>query len=893
MTDRILHIPFLPDLSMPKYRARYGAQAMERACAAVANVAGLLDASGGEWALLRYLYLPDARHPQERLRLFLRVHVTKGQRREKEVASGQHLLNEFYTSRESSAKEALGGLDVSQGASLFLVQRAEEVLHDPEDDILYYAPMPNPAGLPGVVETMNLDVLLHSLQSPCIIDLAAKPTGMTPEEGLALVMMIKELDRYASAFDPERRDSGRMEDLVRQRDVLASRHRDFYQQYFDALYSGRIYECSIRVFSKDRREGSLLARSLGEALLPGGRAAVSERDSGCAEMRRAMAECEYAVETFAAAGGETCYSERLAKVPQKLQTTLGEQYHRAAALSRLCSLYDMESAKRLLLLPGSDGVYLRTIRIESELRAACPEGDAGASVISFGVEAERPGQVELGLDQIQKHLFIAGVTGSGKTTTILGILLELWEKHRIPFLVLEPAKSEYRLLADSKGDLAKQLRVYSPGNERLSPFRFNPLEVPSGVTVEEHISSLETSFAGAIPMSGGPLPSLISEAIVACYQASGFRLGDSDITGRAWPTMKTLVQAASGIMESRGYMGEVKANLQTAIDVRLKSLCQRSVGRMFSFEHSFPSVDELLKYPTILEMDSLNLDQQNLLALFLLTSIRERLTRKGPSKGLRHVIVLEEAHNLIGVQSAQGRVSEDFADPRGHAARFVVRLLAEIRAFGEGIMVVDQSPAAIAPEVLKNTSVKIVHRTVSEDDRDALAAAMLMDKYAHEELARLEVGTAFVYHERLYRPTLIQCRNATAESSRPDNSALLRSLATKTWFEDGQCARLQVLCHRLNKLESGLADGLADILKMVRGHATLPSAKTVAYKQVRSLGNVVRDKLKGIIADALLDRTIRARVTELEARYTDRIASLFQAAAKQTEESAHEPKKKN
>ena len=890
MTDRILQIPFLPDLSMPKYKARYGTEALTRACGAVADLIGLLDSTDGEWSLLRYLYLPNAHHPQDRLQVFLRIHTAKGQRREGNFAYGQHLLNEFYKSRESSAQEALGGLDVDQG-SLFLVQRAEEVLHDPEDDLLYYAPLPTPARLPAVVESMNLDVLLHSLQAPCIIDLAAKPTGMTSDEGLALVMMIKDLDRHASAFDPERRDSGLMENLVKQRDVLASRHRDFYQQYFDALYSGRIYECAIRVFSRDRREGALVARSLGEALSPGGRAALLERDSRCAEAWKAVAGCEYALETFETAAGETCYSERLARVPNKLQTTLGEQYNRAAELSRLCSLYDTESVKRLLQLPGSDGVYMRTIRIESELRAVRPDTNAIAPSISFGVEAERPGQIEIGLDQMQKHLFIAGVTGSGKTTTILGILSELWEKHQVPFLVLEPAKSEYRLLADGKGDLSKQIRVYSPGNERLSPFRFNPLEVPPGVTVEEHISSLETSFAGAIPMSGGPLPSLISEAIVACYEIAGFRLSDSDIAGKAWPTMKALVQAASRIMESRGYMGEVKANLQTAIDVRLKSLCQRSVGRMFSFDHSFPSVDELLKYPTILEMDSLNLDQQNLLVLFLLTSIRERLTRKGPYNGLRHVIVLEEAHNLIGVQSAQGKVSEDFADPRGHAARFVVRLLAEIRAFGEGIIVVDQSPAAIAPEVLKNTSVKIVHRTVSEDDRDALAAAMLMDKYAHEELARLEVGNAFVYHEQLYRPTLVQCHNTTAEFSRPDDSTIRRHLASRTWFEDGQCARLQTLCRRLSTVESALADSLARLLKLIREQSVTPGGNTAAGKLAIDLSNAARAKLKAIIADALLDKTLRARVKELEDLYTNRIASLFEAASKQIEEYAHEPQK--
>jgi hypothetical protein len=790
---------------------------------------------------------------------------------------------------ESSAKESLGGMDPGAGP-LFVVQREEEIFHEAENDVLYFAPLPFQAGLSGVADSMNLDVLLNSLQEPCIIDIMVKPSELTSDEGQALLLNLRELDRHASAFDPERRDTGLIEDLARQRDLLASRHRDFYQQYFDALYSGRIYEFGIRVSSLDRREGGLVARSIGEALSPGGRACVALRDTHASESKEALVRCEYFVEKFALSSGELCYSERIAHAPEKLQATLEDQFNRAAQLSRLCCLSDAEGMKRMLQLPTSEGVYLRTIRIESEMRAVVHKADRGASRIAFGVEAERPGEMELELDQMQKHIFVAGVTGSGKTTTILSILTQLWEKHRVPFLVLEPVKSEYRVLADGKGDVAKYLRVYSPGNERLSPFRFNPLEVPLGVTVEEHISALETSFAGAIPMSGGPLPSLISEAIVACYESAGFRLGDADVFGKPWPTMQTLVQAAGRIMERRGYVGEVKANLQTAIDVRLKSLCQRSVGRMFSFEHSFPSVDELLKHPTILEMDSLNLDQQNLLVLFLLTSIRERLTRQGPSKELKHIIVLEEAHNLIGVQSSQGRVSEDFADPRGHAARFVVRLLAEIRAFGTGIMVVDQSPAAIAPEVLKNTSVKIVHRTVSEDDRDALAAAMLMDKYGHEELARLEVGDAFVYHERLYRPTRVSCRNATAELSRPYDVTLLKKLIPADWFTDGQVARLAQLTKRLDRLLTMLRCALVGSIKQLH----LKEARNSRREWREKLHNAISQalvKLDSIISDAMLDRTIRSIVSRLCEDYKARMENLLRDVSKQIEEASNGTKK--
>jgi DNA helicase HerA-like ATPase len=873
---------------MPKYRARYGASAIEKAGNVVADILSLLDHRTGDWILLRYLYVPCTDSPQSRLQVFLRAKSVDTRIKEGSGFPGEHMLSEFYKWTEVSQKDALGGMDTESGY-LLLIHRAEEMFHDPERDLFYYAPLPFPVDLPAIVDKVNLDALLHSLQAPCLIDITAKPVEITQTEGQALLQELKDLDRNALAFDPERRDTGSIEDLARHRDLLASRHRGFYQQYFEAFYAGRICEFGIRVLSQDRREGALVARSLAEALGPNGKAQVRVQEGLAVEIRTALTSCEHFVERFDLPTGVSCYSERLANTPKKLQSTLEEQFSRAAQLSHICCLADVGDANRLLRLPTSDGVYLRTIRIESEMRAAVLKAEGNASGVRLGDEVDRPGAIDLGLDQIQKHLFVAGVTGCGKTTTILNLLAQLWEedpKTRIPFLVFEPVKSEYRALLNTSTRLGRDLRIYTPGNERLSPFRFNPLEVPPGVAVEEHISSLETCFAGAIPMLGGPLPYLISEAIVDCYKSVGLGLADVGVAGRSWPTMKSLVTSAEKIMETRGYAGELRSNLKTAIDVRLRSLCERSVGRMFSSERSFPIVDDLLKWPTIVEMDALNLDQQNLLVLFLLTSIRERLTRQGRADGLRHVIVLEEAHNLIGVQSAQGRVSEDFADPRGHAARFMVRMLAEIRAFGEGIMVVDQSPAAIAPEVLKNTSVKIVHRTVSEDDRDALAAAMLMDRYAHEELARLEVGEAFVYNERLYRPTRVRCASSTASSPRPDDIALLKRLSEANWFAEAKEARLDHLRNRL--------DRLMDLLRTVLVHSTKQIGTKGFHENMREWQTSIleaakqtKTKVDAVVADAMLDRTIRSMAIRLGHVYIGRMQELLRAASVAIQEGSH------
>lgn len=897
MKDQILKIDFLPDLSMPKYASRYGASAKERAGRVITDIIELMDSQLDDWIVLRYLYNPNSKLMQDKLKLFLRIHSGGEASPNNSSFVGQHLLSEFYTWTPVSHEDAVRGIDMKSG-SIFLVQRAEEIIYDPDKDCLHYSPLPIAADLPSIVDKVNIDALFHSFSSSCLVDISVKPSELSQDESNAVLHQLKELDRRTASIEPERRDVGSIENISRQRDILASRFKDYYQVYFDTLYSGRICEFSVRVLSADKREGQLMARSIGEAFSPNGGAHIFQRELSNTETGKALIACEHCIEKTDLPNKSGCYSEKLVKIPQKMSAIPQKQLNQSIVLSRICCLVEMKNASRLLELPTSEGVYFRTIRIESEMRATVKRAGSENQSIQIGQELERPGTLEIGTHQMQKHLFVAGVTGSGKTTSILNILMQLWEQYQIPFLVFEPVKSEYRILSDTKGSVAKDIRIYSPGNERFSPFRFNPLEVPFGVTVEEHISALEECFAGAIPM-GGPLPALIAEAIVDCYESSGYRLSDFDSKNKKWPTMKSLVLSARNIMDQKGYVGEVKSNLTTAIDVRLNSLCQRSVGRMFSSSSSFPSVDELLRWPTILEMDSLNMDQQNLLVLFLLTSIRERVSRKGPAKSLKHVIVLEEAHNLIGVQNASGRVSEDFADPRGHAARFLIKMLAEIRAYGEGIMVVDQSPAAIASEVLKNTSVKIVHRTVSEDDRDALAAAMLMDKYAHEELARLEVGNAFVYNEQLYRPSCVRNINLINDCQRPSDLDIINKISIEGWFILMQEKRLSAIKDDLENITKMLVSDFVVKSKEIRNKInTIKSVKNKKEYVEREWGRFCQARcskagktINTIIDNAILEQAIREEVLKLGEIYADRFQELIRTVTLNIEEVISGPKK--
>jgi len=211
--------------------------------------------------------------------------------------------------------------------------------------------------------------------------------------------------------------------------------------------------------------------------------------------------------------------------------------------------------------------------------------------------------------------------------------------------------------------------------------------------------------------------------------------------------MRDLYDKITALFETKDYAGEVKSNLKTALEVRIGSLLKRGVGAMLNTQRSSPTIADLLKYPTILELDYLNQHQANLMTFLLLTKIREYIKRQRTEKAgnPEHILLLEEAHNLVGINL--GTSSGEDANTKQEAANYVTRMLAEMRALREAIIIADQLPTGLAAEVVKNTNVKIAHRLVSADDRKDIGQAMLLDQSQMEEIARLEPGESFLYME--------------------------------------------------------------------------------------------------------------------------------------------------
>lgn len=384
------------------------------------------------------------------------------------------------------------------------------------------------------------------------------------------------------------------------------------------------------------------------------------------------------------------------------------------------------------------------------------------------------------LSLLPKHAFVAGVPGSGKTNTMHHITSSLWKDHKIPFLVLEPAKQEYRALANDPG--MKDMYLFSPNADMSFPLHINPFEMPKGTLVAEHIRRLCSVFEGAFPLEP-PMPFLLDTAIEAVYRELGW-IPEHVYTGdekqedtsrkRPLPTMSMLYRRLEQELKSTQYSDEVRGNLESALKVRIGSLLRREMGDVFDVPESSFTPEKWLEVPAVIELESMGTGPANFLTLMLCSLIRETLKINPHFDGdIRHVIFIEEAHNLIGPESEE-QTGED-ADPKQAATAFVVKMLAEVRALKEGIVIADQLPTVMAQEVLKNTGLKIGLRITSSDDRSLLGSTMAASSLQLEQMSTFSVGEALIFYEKLMRPFTMRIKEWCGEIEDPEEKEAMVS----------------------------------------------------------------------------------------------------------------------
>lgn len=501
-------------------------------------------------------------------------------------------------------------------------------------------------------------------------------------------------------------------------------------------------------------------------------------------------------------------------------------------------------------------------------------------------------------DSLTRHAMVVGTTGSGKTNTIFHVLRQLADRD-VPFLVIEPAKTEYRQLLDT--ELGERLQIFTLGDELVSPFRINPFEVRPGVPVQTHIDHLKSVFNAAFVMYA-PMPYVLEQCIHEVYEDRGWDL----VTGenrrgrhpRAHPTLTDLYEKVGPVVDRLGYERELTHDITAALETRIDNLRIGSKGLMLDTHVSLP-ISSLLEAPTVLELDHVGDDDEKafLIGLVLL-SLYEHYQASGTSEadGLNHVTVIEEAHRLLKSTPDPGGRSHEAANMAGKAVESFSNILAEIRAYGEGMIVADQIPAKLARDVVKNTNLKIVHRLLAEDDRSLLAGSMAADAEQTTWFGLSDVGEAAVFGGEDDNPILVKVpyRKVDSEDDGRDLDARIHDRMAQ--FRDAHVEELDpypwadlepsVMRHHLSTARQVAEDGAFEdaLARCVRSVAVseeaLSSELPVVLRTVRE--GTPDDADEDLLRTALVlsvDRLFETRGRQFDVPFSDleRLKATFAA----------------
>ena len=385
--------------------------------------------------------------------------------------------------------------------------------------------------------------------------------------------------------------------------------------------------------------------------------------------------------------------------------------------------------------------------------------------------------IQFGLNKadINKHVFVCGMTGYGKTNTVKKILEAFPD---VPYLVIEPAKKEYRNMSDSP-------KVYTFGRPEINCVRMNPFYIMPGVNPQQHIDLLKDLFSASFAFYG-PMPYIFEKCLNRIYLKKGWNLSlgfhpllvnenvrsneglfDDEAIEKKYrinshrylfPTMQDLKDEIKSYIDNElEYEGDVKGNIKSAIESRIDSLCIGSKGYMFN-TNDITDFDQLVGQKAVIELEGLSDDADKAFALGMLiifiNEFRQIEKEVSGGEGLKHILVIEEAHRLL--KNVSATQNEDIGNPKGKSVEHFANLLAEMRSYGQGVIVAEQIPCKLTPDVIKNSSVKIVHRIVAKDDQEIIANTIGITEDEMLSLGNRSVGYALCHKDGMVEPVNVK-----------------------------------------------------------------------------------------------------------------------------------------
>lgn len=370
---------------------------------------------------------------------------------------------------------------------------------------------------------------------------------------------------------------------------------------------------------------------------------------------------------------------------------------------------------------------------------------------------EKQNKVFLDVNSFTSHCFIAGSTGSGKSNTTYHLLQEFADRG-IPFLVVEPVKGEYK--SDFGG--MENINIFTSNPYLGCLLKLNPFEFHPNILVLEHIDRLIDIFNACWEMYAA-MPAILKNAIEKAYIRKGWDLLNSIYMNDGepqYPTFSDLLEVLPQIIQSSAYSSDSKGDYTGALVTRVESLSKGITGQIFCNSYSIPDA-VLFDQTTIVDLSRIgSTETKSLIMGVLVMRLTEyrMATANGSNKALSHVTVLEEAHNLLkNVSQAQGQQA---ANPVGKSVEMICNSIAEMRTYGEGFIIVDQSPSSVDIAAIKNTNTKIVMRLPEKGDCEAIGNSLGLNDLQVKELSKLSVGVGAVMQNNWLEAVLCKVHRA-------------------------------------------------------------------------------------------------------------------------------------
>ena len=372
--------------------------------------------------------------------------------------------------------------------------------------------------------------------------------------------------------------------------------------------------------------------------------------------------------------------------------------------------------------------------------------------------------VKVNKNDLDKHVFVTGVTGSGKTTTCQNLLI----KSNYPFMVIEPAKTEYRAL--KKRDGFEDVLIFTLGNDSIAPFRLNPLEFINGESISSHVDMLKASIESAFDMEAA-IPQIIEKVIYKSYEDCGWDIVNNtnkiygetafDTGVNSFPTLSEMIRNCKNVVEEQGFDQRLRDEYIGSINARLQGLVCGSKGQMLDCRRSI-DFSNLLTSKVVLELEEIRSGAEKALIMgFVLSNLQETLKqtfKKNPE--FKHITLIEEAHRLLSKYEPGDSLSKK------HGVEMFADMLAEVRKYGESLIIAEQIPSKLTPDVIKNTNTKIVHKIFAQDDKEAIGNTMALSDEQKKFLSSLNPGRTIVFTQGWDAAMQVQIEQLTNTTSK-------------------------------------------------------------------------------------------------------------------------------